>query len=205
MTHDVSHVSADDLPALNDKKADLLRRRENATAYAAQAGADVLAAKDKLNDLAAAVASGKVTAPAVGEASAALRDAEGNVALAQNSLSILDAEQSQIDAEIAQAIKLKAIADHQALVAEAKSKAIKLDEAADAFNKAYDAWKVAHLAASHRPSLGPEFPGGPGLYTFQPGGAGVHGSLSLHPEVVTDLARLVGAPPARRRVASIPA
>ena len=146
MTHDVSHVSADDLPALNDKKADLLRRRENATAYAAQAGADVLAAKDKLNDLAAAVASGKVTAPAVGEASAALRDAEGNVALAQNSLSILDAEQSQIDAEIAQAIKLKAIADHQALVAEAKSKAIKLDEAADAFNKAYDAWKVAHLA-----------------------------------------------------------
>jgi hypothetical protein len=201
MQIDVSHIKAADIPELEAELVQIATRRASIESAAAKIAADLAAALADQSGHEAKMASGNYDAVAAIAASAKAREAEGQAAVAANARGINDSERARTEAYLAQAQKLKAIEDHAATVEEAKRLAVKLDEAADVFNAAYDAWKAARLISANAPNLGEFFTGGGGLYAFRHGSAGVHGSLSLHAEVVADLARLNSTPPARQRVA----
>ena len=200
MQHDTSHIRAEHLPDIESKQADHSRRRAAVTAAAARAGAGLQAAREKINQLSASLAAGEADAKAAVAANEAMKEAEGHAAVAQNALELLDIEAGKLDAEHKAASRMKSIADYRLKVAKAKSAAQSLDEAAATFNAAYDAWKAARVDAfTSFPQLGEHF-GTPRIFPMV--GAGVMGSTSLHTEVVNDLSRLVGSPPARVPVAN---
>ena len=98
--HDVSHVTATHLPELEARKADLLERRSRVTAAATEAGAQLSAAQQKLADVAKAFAADTSDLKAGSAAQNAIRTAESAVAVTQEALKHLSAEDAQLEAEL---------------------------------------------------------------------------------------------------------
>ena len=198
--HDVSHVTATHLPELEARKADLLERRSRVTAAATEAGAQLSAAQQKLADVAKAFAADTSDLKAGSAAQNAIRTAESAVAVTQEALKHLSAEDAQLEAELKVARHMQAVLDHRAICDEADQAARELDEQAAKFNAAFDKWKTARVRAFSSFPLQHEAFSAP--RPFPAVGAGVLGSTSLHPQIVNDISHMGGmSPPARGPVA----
>ena len=195
LNYDVSHITSADVVPLEAKMADIARRRAAVAVVADDAATSRSKAQQQLADIAAGLAVGKVQSPSMTTAANnAAREADAHAEMASNALKMLDQEHEETSYQLYHANRHRALELYRAQIGVERSVAEALDRAAAAFNAAFEAWKDARIKTV---SMFPSHNGMGGGNPFPHGGAGLMGSISIHPEVAIGLARLGFTPPDR--------
>ena len=197
MKHDVHTASISDIPTYEAKLADIATRRELVSEKLTTAIKTISDLASERAQLATAFStSGDHDSRALSEHAAKAGEAENSKSLAETALHLLDAEESEATAMLAQARHLEKLEEQKAAIIASRKAAMALDDAAEAFNSAYEKWHAAHTAALNgRPAQnGGWSPHWPSY------GAGGVASIALHPDVVTAVTRIAGTIPPRGKI-----